>query len=233
MIDIHCHILPDIDDGPTTFEESVAMARLAAADGIDVIVATPHVNEKIYDPVEISRRASWLRHLLRQQEIPVTIMTGADVNTVFAAEQVKDFTINDTEYILVEFPHTHLPGNARDILFQYQVNGLKPIITHPERNPSISAKPELLMDLLSDGIYVQVTGGSVTGEFGRDAQGCAHHLLREGVVDVLATDAHATTYRRPVLSKGMEAAAEIVGKEAAKKMVFGNPLKIISGISIK
>ncbi|WP_035248005.1 tyrosine-protein phosphatase [Desulfogranum mediterraneum] len=232
MIDIHCHILPDIDDGPRTFEESLAMARLAAADGVVVVVATPHLNEKLYPQLEISRRASWLRHLLRTEKIPLSILCGADVNVVFAAEQVKDFTINDTDYILVEFPHTHLPGNAREILFQYRVNGLKPIITHPERNPSIMARPELLLELLNEGIYVQLTAGSVTGDFGRDAQRCAHHLLRAGVVDVLASDGHSSSYRKPLLSGGMEAAAEIVGREAAREMVFSNPVKIISGRSI-
>jgi len=229
MIDIHCHILPDIDDGPKTFDESVAMARIAAEDGIAVIVATPHLNEKLYDPVEISRRVSWLNHLLRTQNIPVSIMRGADVSVVFRPEQVQDFTINDTSYILVEFPHTHLPKNADEILFQFVVNGYKPIITHPERNPSISANPHLLTQLLGDNMYVQITAGSVTGEFGKDAQRCAEHLLRAGVVDVIATDAHSTTYRKPRMTAGMQAAAAIVGEDRAKRMVFGSPMKIISG----
>lgn len=232
MIDIHCHILPDIDDGPKTFDESMAMARMAAADGIAGIVATPHLNEKMYDHVEISRRVSWLNHLLRQEKIPLSIMRGADVSVVFKPTELQGFTVNDTEYILVEFPHTHLPKNSKDILFDFTANGYKPIITHPERNPSISGNPKLLLDLLGEGIYVQVTAGSLTGEFGKGAQQCAQHLLRAGVVDVIASDAHSSTWRKPQLSSGMKAAAEIVGVDAAQRMVFGTPVKIISGLAL-
>lgn len=232
MIDLHCHILPDIDDGPKTFDESVAMARLAAEDGIAAIVATPHVNEKIYDPGEISRRVSWLNHLLRKEKIPVSIMAGADVSVIFKPEQVSQFTINDTEYILVEFPHTHLPRHAGEILEQFVEQGLKPIITHPERNPTISAKPQVLLELLGEYRYVQITAGSLTGDFGIDAKQCAEHLLRAGVVDVIATDAHSTGHRKPLLSQGSLAAAAIVGQDAARRMVFGTPMKIISGMDI-
>ena len=232
MIDIHCHILPDIDDGPKTFDESVAMAKMAAEDGIAAIVATPHLNEKLYDPVEISRRVHWLNHLLRKAKIPVTILQGADVSVVFRPQQVQGFTINDTEYILIEFPHTHLPWNAREIVGNFVTNGYKPIITHPERNPSISAKPQALLDVLMDSCYVQVTAGSLTGEFGKTAQECAVHLLRAGVVDVLATDAHSTTYRKPGLSAGVKAATGIVGADAAQQMAFGTPAKVIAGLDV-
>mgnify|MGYP003589925868 CR=1 FL=1 len=232
MIDLHCHILPDIDDGPKTFDESVAMARLAAEDGIAAIVATPHVNEKLYDPGEISRRVSWLNHLLRKEKVPVSIMAGADVSVIFKPEQVSQYTINDTEYILVEFPHTHLPRHAGEILEQFIDNGLKPIITHPERNPTISGKPQALLELLGDQRYVQITAGSLTGDFGVDAKQCAEHLLRAGVVDVIATDAHSTEHRKPLLSLGAQAAAAIVGQDATRRMVFGTPMKIISGMDI-
>lgn len=209
------------------------MARMAVADGVVAIVATPHLNEQLYEQEEISRRAMWLKHLLAKEKIPLTLLTGADVNVVFKPSQVRDFTINDTDYILVEFPHTHLPANARDILFQFRVNGYRPIITHPERNPSIADQPELLLELVEDNIHVQLTAGSLTGEFGRDANRCAIQLLQAGVVDVIASDGHSCTYRRPELSRGAAAAAEIVGEEAARKMVFGNPVKIIAGDSLQ
>ena len=232
MLDIHCHILPDIDDGPKTFDESVAMVRMAAADGITGIVATPHLNEELYDPVEISRRVSWLRHLLRKENIGVSIMHGADVSVLFRPDQVEGFTLNGTRYILLEFPHTHLPRNADEILFQFLVKDYKPIITHPERNPSISANPQLLKNLVCDNMYVQITAGSLIGKFGRDAQQCAEHLLREGLVDVIATDAHSTGHRKPRLSDGMHAAAKIVGPDRAREMVFETPSKIVAGMNI-
>lgn len=234
MIDIHCHILPDIDDGPKHFDESVAMVKMATADGIAAIVATPHLNDSLYSPVEISRRVSWLNHLLRKDNIPVTIMAGGDVSVLFGPEQVKGFTLNDTAYILLEFPHTHLPRNAGEILGQYVASGYRPIITHPERNPSIMANPKVLLELLEgqNQCYVQITAGSLTGDFGKESRQCAQHLLRSGVVDVIATDAHSATHRKPLLSAGVKAAAEIVGAEAAQRMVFGTPAKIISGLSL-
>jgi protein-tyrosine phosphatase len=232
MIDIHCHILPDIDDGPKTFDESVAMARIAADDGITGIVATPHLNDQLYSNVEISRRVSWLRLLLRKENIPLSIMTGADVSVLFKPDQVEGYTINGTRYILVEFAHSHLPRNADAILYQFLIKGFKPIITHPERNPSISADPTLLLKLLGDNMYVQITAGSLTGDFGRDAQQCAEYLLQAGLVDVIATDAHSSIKRKPILSEGMQVAAKIVGPERARQMVVDTPTKIISGISL-
>lgn len=228
MIDIHCHILPDIDDGPDNFEESVAMARVAEADGIKTIVATPHVNNQVYPQAEVSRRVSWLRHLLRQEGIAVQILAGGDVSSAFAADQVRGFTINGSDYILLEFPHTHLPGNAAEILFHFRLVGLRPVITHPERNPSIAQNPQLLFKLLQDGVYVQLTAGSLVGDFGDEARYCGLELLQRNVVDVLASDGHSSSWRKPVLSKGVKAAARIVGKEAAQKMVAEIPEKIIN-----
>jgi len=232
MIDIHCHILPDIDDGPKTFEESVAMAKMAAEDGIAAIVATPHLNEKLYDPAEISRRVHWLNHLLRTEKVPVSILQGADVSVVFRPKQVQGFSINDTEYILIEFPHTHLPWNAREIISNFIDYGYKPIITHPERNPTIKTNPKALLEVLMDSCYVQVTAGSLVGEFGKTAKDCAVYLLKAGVVDVLATDAHSTTFRKPCLSAGLAVAEQIVGTDCAQQMVFGTPAKVIAGLNL-
>nr|WP_321467018.1 XrtA/PEP-CTERM system-associated ATPase [uncultured Desulfobulbus sp.] len=232
MIDLHCHILPDIDDGAKNFEEAVEMARLAAADGIAAIVATPHLKDTLYKPAEISRRVSWLNHLLRQEGIALTIMPGAEVSTLFTPEQARGFTINDTEYVLIEFPLTHLPNNAGDVLAQFIEAGYKPVIAHPERNPTVIGRPEVLKKVLRNDCYVQVTAGSVIGEFGKDVQQCSHQLLRSGLVDVIASDAHSSLYRKPLLADGVKCAAEIIGAEAAQRMVFATPAKIISGLAL-
>lgn len=232
MIDLHCHILPDIDDGAKNFDESVAMVRQAIADGVAAIVATPHLKDKLFDPVEISRRVSWINHLLRQEGIALTIMPGAEVSTLFSPSQAKGFTINDTEYILLEFLPSHLPRNAGDLLAQFVEAGYKPIVAHPERNPSIMANPDLLGKVLGRNCYVQITAGSVIGEFGKEVQQCSHHLLRSGIVDVIASDAHSSLYRKPLLAEGVKCASEIIGAEAAQKMVFATPAKIISGLAL-
>lgn len=232
MIDLHCHILPEIDDGPESFEEAVAMARLAVEDGIHAIVATPRIKEKLNGKTEISRRLAWLNHLLRKERLPLSILMGADVFAMVSPRQVRDFTINNTAYILLEFPHTHLPMNAGAIIADFINNGYRPILTHPERNPSVIANPALLQDLLGADVCVQITAGSLAGDFGAEAQECALHLLRSNAVDVIASDAHDATRRKPMLSAGMAIAAEVVGPEAARRMVFGNPVRIISGLSL-
>ncbi len=229
MIDIHCHILPGIDDGPDTFDESLKMAKLAADDGVNVIVATPHVNEKLYDVKEITDKVYKFNLLLNHYKIQLKVIQGADVSVIFKPEEVTDFTINDTDFILIEFPHTHLPNSAKKIIQNFLDQGLKPIITHPERNPGIMADPKLLETLLQNKVYVQITAGSITGDFGKKSKKCAQYFLQKGLVDIIASDGHSSKYRKPILSKGLKIATDIVGNKSAQQMVFKNPLKIISG----
>jgi protein-tyrosine phosphatase len=121
------------------------------------------------------------------------------------------------------FPHNYLPSNFKEILFSLALQGLYPIITHPERNLAIMKRPSLLFDMLHSNVLVQITAGSLTGEFGRDEQACASYLLRKEAVHFIATDAHSADFRCPVLSEGLQFAAKIIGKERAKKLVCDNP----------
>ncbi len=229
MIDLHCHILPGIDDGPSDISESIEMARLAAGDGITTIVATPHVKDSIYPSSVIRESAAALNRHLCALGIPVKILSGADVNALLSPSLMKDYTIGESNYILVEFPHTHLPKNAKDILFNMSLKGLFPIITHPERNPSVIKKPDLFFELLHTSAHVQITAGSLTGEFGPDVRDCARYLLRKGVVSFIATDAHSSGWRPPILSGGLRIAAEVMGMETALQLVIGNPEAVIAG----
>lgn len=230
MIDIHCHILPGIDDGAKTMDEAVAMATLAAADGILTIVATPHVNNTLHPPEEIALLVQELNTELRQRKIAVNIVAGADVSSLIPAQHAAGYAINGSRYMLLEFPHTHLPKTARDTLFQLNTHGITPIITHPERNPSIASDPGLLLDLLTSNALVQVTADSLTGEFGDQARQCAEYLLKKNAVHFIASDAHSTTSRRPQLSHGLKAAAKIIGDIAAERLVMTNPLAVVSGL---
>ncbi|PLX84639.1 MAG: capsular biosynthesis protein [Desulfuromonas sp.] len=228
MIDLHCHILHDIDDGPSTLEESLEMARMAVADGIEHIVATPHVREVIHDPEDIRDRVNRFRSALQDAGIPLEISPGGDNSALLDVDTLKGHTINGTDYVLLEFPYTHLPHNARDMIYRIQLAGLLPIITHPERNPSIIAKPQLLINLAEAGAFVQVTAESLTGGFGRKVKKCAQYLLKNHAVHILASDAHSPGSRPPILSKGVKAAAKIVGEPSARRLVTTNPAAVMS-----
>lgn len=229
MIDIHCHILHNIDDGPEDIEESIKMAQIAYLDGITVIVATPHVKD-ILIPIEtIEDRIDKLHARLAIEKMPVKILRGADVSSTISPSYMENYTINGSKYILYEFPHTHLPANAKGLIFNANLKGLHPIITHPERNPSVIKNPNLIADLAISNAYIQITAGSLTGDFGYEVKQCAINLLKMGIVHFIATDAHSSSWRRPVLSEGLKVAEKIVGREAARRLVSENPESVISG----
>lgn len=229
MIDIHCHILPGIDDGARNAKESLRMARIAAADGVKKIVATPHVKETIHSPDFLKKCVAKLNEILQKRQVPVEILYGADAYALLAPEDLKQYTINHTRYILIEFPYTHIPLNAPNILFKLALQGLTPIITHPERIPTVMAKPETLFSLLKGDIYVQITADSLIGNFGSKIQDCAIFLLQKGAVHFIASDAHSDIVRRPILSGAVDLAEKIIGKEKARLLVEDNPLAVISG----
>jgi protein-tyrosine phosphatase len=228
MIDIHSHILPGIDDGAGTMDEAIEMARIAAADGIRTIVATPHIKSGAPRADEIAQAVSGFNAVLGREGIPVTVLQGADVPSHLNPADLPRYTLNGTRYILIEFPHSHLPASARETLFNISMAGLIPIITHPERNSSVIRKPEMLFDLLNSNVKVQITADSLSGFFGADIAACARFLLKRGVVDLIASDAHSSTYRRPILSEAVRIAAKMIGKSEAVKLVTDNPDEIIN-----
>ncbi len=229
MIDIHCHILPKFDDGAKDMPTTLAMARKAVADGIDTIVATPHLNEQLYPHQEIAKRVAILNHTLKKEGIDLKILPGADVSTRLDPALIKDFSINGTHYILIEFPHSHLPADAASYIFNCNAHGLTPIFTHPERNPSVVADPGRLLELMQYNVLVQITAGSLTGRFGQQSKQCAIYLLKHGAVHFIATDAHSLRKRPPILSAGVQVAAKYVGEEAAMKMVTTYPKAVVAG----
>ena len=232
MIDIHCHILPGIDDGARNAKESLRMAKIAAADGVKKIVATPHVKETIHSAEFLRECVARLNELLMKKKVPVEILYGADSYALLPPEDLKQYTINNTQYVLLEFPYTHIPHNAGEILCNLALQGLRPIITHPERIPTVMDDPETLLMLLKEGVYVQVTADSLVGNFGSRIQDCTIYLLQQGVVHFIASDAHSAKVRKPVLSSAVDLAEKIIGKENARKLVEDNPQAVISGKDI-
>ena len=229
MIDLHCHILWDIDDGPADIDGSLAMARVAAADGTKQLVATPHVGRNMHPPESIADKVAQLNSEIQREGLELEVLTGADNLHNLGAETLARYTINATRYVLIEFPHTHLPADASDCIFEALHHDLVPIITHPERNPSIVQNPRLIFDLVERGALVQLTAESLTGGFGRASKACSRYLLKQKMVHFLASDGHSADWRPPTLSAGLKAAEKIIGKEAARKLVFDNPGKIVQG----
>ncbi len=230
MIDIHCHILHDIDDGPADLAGSLAMAHLAAADGTRVLVATPHVTLNPPSSALIAGRLAELNSAIAQAGIELRVLAGGDNLYNLGAETLARYSINGGPYVLVEYPHTHLPAQAGASLFDALSHGLTPIITHPERNPSVVQDPQLLIDLVERGALVQLTAESLTGGFGGSARSCARYLLKKGLVHFLASDGHSADWRPPVLSAGVKAAAKLIGPEAARRLVVDNPARVIEGL---
>ncbi len=238
MIDIHCHILPGLDDGAKTMDEAISMARMAAADGIRTLVASSHITPGVYDnpPDRIIAAAEAFGDRLRQEGIPIRVVPGADVR--MTPEMLNGggryLCINrDTSYLLFEFPHDLIPPGSDRLIGALRDRGLIPVITHPERNTDFQRRPEKLEPFVKMGCLIQITAMSLTGGFGPRAQAVAERFLKEGWVDVIATDAHDTVKRPPILSRAARRAEELVGAEAANAMVFETPEKIVKGEGLK
>lgn len=232
MIDIHCHILPGLDDGAETIEEARAMAEMAIADGITHIVGTPHANEVYrFTPELIRQRCGELQ---TQFEGRLVLATGCDFHLSF--ENLQDirqdatrYTLNQKDYLLVEFADFSIPPSMDQALHELQLAGLRPVITHPERNPLIRTQPERLFQWLRQGCYAQITAGSVLGRWGSSAKEAARRWLDAGAVHFLASDAHNTTSRPLKLKETFDLVAKTSGAHVAQALLVDNPLAAFEG----
>jgi protein-tyrosine phosphatase len=230
MIDIHHHLLWDQDDGAKTLQLSLEMAQMAAADGITHIACTPHANGYYdYDRQAISAKITELQHLLEQRRIPITLGRGCDFHTSYdniqlAHEDPTRFSINNGSYLLVEIPDQALPPTLNEVFYEMQLDGLIPVLTHPERNLTLQRDLPRVKEWLRSGVLVQVTAGSVMGKMGKTAQRIAHEMLSKRWVHFLATDAHNVTSRPPRMRDAMELVAEKYGSDYAHLLCVSNPL---------
>jgi protein-tyrosine phosphatase len=235
MIDIHHHLLWGMDDGASNLETSVAMAKAAASDGISHIVCSPHANGLyVYEPRVIADKIAELQRLLDRDAIAVKLGRGCDFHMSY--ENVQEakldpakFSINGSGYLLVEIPDYGISPGLTEIFYQLQLAGLIPILTHPERNPTLQADRPRMMDWLRGGVLVQVTAGSVVGRMGRHAERMAHDLLSNRWVNFLATDAHNTTSRPPKMREAFDVVAKKYGPDYAHLLCVSNPLAAFTG----
>lgn len=235
MVDIHHHLLPGLDDGPNTMEASIAMARLAVAEGITHVICSPHANGHYeFDPAVNAAKTEELRTRLAEQNIPLKLGSGCDFHLSFdnvkrAQVDPARFSINGLGYLLVEVPDYGLPPGLTETFYELQLAGLTPILTHPERNPTLQNEPNRLIDWLRGGVLVQVTADSLTGHKGRYAERMAHDLLEKRWVHFLATDAHNATSRPPRLRDAHDLVATKYGVSYAHALCVTNPLAVFLG----
>ena len=230
--------MPEIDDGARSMEEAVEMARIAAEDGIEYMVSTPHMFNGLSanpEPSEILERVAALNEAINNPK-GLKILPG---NEVHVSHDIADHArnnrvmkINQQNYMLVEFPQLTVPIGADELFYKLLIQGVRPILVHPERNGQLQANPSTVGKFVDCGVYIQVTAMSVTGEFGPAAKATADTLLRHNCVHFLATDTHRPEKRPPVLSRGRDAAAAIIGADAARLLVEDNPLAVVKGEAI-
>lgn len=232
MIDIHCHILPSVDDGPASMEEALEMAAMAEKDGIQYIVATPHMCDETGISDQVIEKVKSVNACLREKGMTLRILPGSENCMFLEPETIRKHSINNTDYVLLEFPHTGIPANADRFLFNIIMAGSVPVIAHPERNVTILRNPETLRPFIRSGALAQVTAGSLTGEFGERVRECARYILKKGLAHILASDGHSCSHRLPLLSAGLREASSIIGDRAATQMVIQTPEKIVRGIPL-
>lgn len=234
MIDIHCHILPGIDDGAKDIDTTIEMLKIAEGEGINTIIATPHYYpgyfESAYDDVvkltdEINTKA-------KELGIGVTILPGQEIYlNQSIIEDYKNGVIgklHETDFMLIELPFGEMPKNALDLIYELKIKGITPIIAHPERYKYIINKPQKLNDFLSEGCLLQINTGSITGLFGKEVKKTAEIILKNRACSFVATDAHTTGKRAPELKKSFDIISRVDNELADNLRVSRETLKGIA-----
>jgi protein-tyrosine phosphatase len=232
MVDLHCHILPGLDDGPQTIEESVEMAQAAIADGITHIVATPHSSTEYF--FDYPKIRSLCKELQAKVGNGLTLATGCDFhlnpeNIESLRAQALRFCINQKDYLLVEFNEIAIPPAVDQTLHEMQLSGVRPIVTHPERNRLLRLRPERLANWVRHGCYGQVTGGALTGRFGPSAQKDAMRWIGAGLIHFVSSDAHNLGSRPIQLRPAYEVVRKEFGERKARALFFDNPRAAFEG----
>lgn len=237
MIDLHHHCLPDVDDGPAEWDEAVAMCRMAADEGIETIVATPHVLRGRWRSVpraELERKLETLRE--KVGETPRLLLGSEYFFSHDMAELLRTGTaivpLAGSRYVLVELAANGVPPMIEQPLYRVQLDGWIPIIAHPERNVVLQRKPELLAELIAHGARMQITAASLTGEFGGAAQAAARTFLERRLVHFVATDAHNIERRPPRARAALAALREHAGDAVANALSRDNPAAVLANAAL-
>lgn len=231
MIDLHCHILPGIDDGANSLEEAVEMARIAEEDGIQKIVATPHLFRGIFvhqDLGIIEERREELREALEANNIHVEILSGAEVHIAHnLMDEIRrnrnSLVINRRSYMFVEFPSQHVFSGVKELFFELMSEGITPIIAHPERNSVFVRNPSFLYELIQTGSLAQANSGSLSGIYGKEAEQAVFRFLEMNLIHFIASDGHNKSALAPRIFNARKKAESVIGTEGSTALVEDNP----------
>jgi protein-tyrosine phosphatase len=220
MIDIHSHILPEIDDGAQSLEQALSMAEAAVSEGITHLYATPHHRNGRFENEKpnIINHVDSFNNELQQRNIPLHILPGQEIRLYkeLVDDLDRDVFIplhHELKYLLIELPSNHVPAYAADTLYELTLRNFTPIIVHPERNSEIIENPEILYDFIITGALAQITASSVIGNFGKKIMIFSHDLLQSNMAHFVASDAHNTTSRGFHLTKAYETIQKQYGIE--------------------
>lgn len=234
MIDLHTHLLPGIDDGPSSLELSLQMAQIAVDDGITVMACTPHIYPGLYmnNAVGIKAARDKLQTSLIEAGINLRLVIGADAHLVpellSGLRSGRVPTLNESRYFLLEPSHNVAVPNFAESVFEIMLAGYIPVITHPERLTWIEDHYATFVDLAKRGAWLQITAGAILGKFGTRAKYWSERLLSDGYVHIIASDAHNTGRRSPKMAEALEQAIKRVGKDEGLRMVLERPKAILN-----
>ena len=237
--DVHCHILPGLDDGPSDMSQAVALCAALAEDGITTVAATPHQlgrYDRLNSAAVIKQGIQELTLVLEAEQIPLEILPGGDVRIDERLAKLLDAgeitsLAEAGGHLLLELPHDLLvdPLATIDMLGK---RGLQTIMTHPERHPYLAGRDQMLQDWVDRGAVIQLTAGSLLGEFGRRAYDQAWRILQLGLASLVATDAHDVVRRPPRLSEALAMLTRELGSDLARTLCIDNPLRVYHGKTI-
>lgn len=235
MIDLHCHILPGLDDGAKTLDHALEMGRIAWQDGIKKIVATPHLFRESLSEADfptIHRKREELCQAFEEKNIPVELLGGAEVhishNLIDKVRQHRsDLVIDGSSYMFVEFPSDHVFFGVKNLFFDLMGQGIKPIIAHPERNSVFMQDPALLFELVRMGAVAQSNSGSINGLYGRRVEENVFHFLENRLIHFIASDGHGTRSIPPKLYEASERVSHVCGEKVARALVQDNPQAVL------
>src|SRR5271165_2134472 len=232
MFDIHYHLIFGVDDGPKSLESSIELAEASIAEGVTHIVATPHASDRYPYQVEVNRER--LEILGDKFAGKLTLGLGCDFHLSYDNLQEfekdpKKYTVNGGKYLMVEFPDFVNADMFSNVFFRIMTTGVTPVITHPERNPTLAEKPSPLIEWVRIGCLLQVTAASLDGRFGRRAEALARHLVRGNYAHIVASDAHSVHSRPPAMRAAFELLKKDFGQETAERLCIHNPRTVFFG----
>lgn len=240
MIDIHFHIVPGVDDGPKTLEDSERILEMASRDGIKKIIATSHRNhpQDFKPTIDYESSLKTVQTLVAEKFPEISVFTGAELYIRDGFENILDslpynFTLNNTRYVLIEFPVSVDIRTVTDAVYELKIRNFIPILAHIERYPSLIDQPQELEKLKNEGAFIQVTGVALTGKHGKTIKKQLIKLLKNGFIDFIASDTHSTDRRAPNLSGSYELVVEKTSKQEAERIFIENPERLLKGKPIE